>query len=165
MEMQKKKWKKRRNIFKRNSEMKWVCQGRPNVGSGNTNDGNTARRFFTNSELSAAITGIDKRIIIRFRVILQTISSNYAIKEDKFEEYCKETDKLHVTLYPWYMPTTIHKILIHGPEVVKSALILIGMLSEEALTKDILCIPQKESIDEVESDSDEEYSTDSSDSD
>lgn len=27
------------------------------VGSGNTNDGNTARRFFENEEISATITG------------------------------------------------------------------------------------------------------------
>ncbi|KAK4873711.1 hypothetical protein RN001_013071 [Aquatica leii] len=30
------------------------------------------------------------------------------------------------------MPTTIHKLLVHGPEIIASALLPIGQLSEEA---------------------------------
>ena len=48
----------------------------PKQGYGSTNDGNTARRFFQNSTLSALITGVDQEIINRFHVILQTISSD-----------------------------------------------------------------------------------------
>jgi hypothetical protein len=38
-----------------------------------------------------------------------------------------------VELYPWFpMSPTVHKILIHGPEIVSSVLLPIGQLSEEA---------------------------------
>lgn len=39
-------------------------------GSGTSNDGNTARRFFANIELAASITGVDAEIIRRFAVSL-----------------------------------------------------------------------------------------------
>lgn len=51
----------------------------PKPGYGSTNDGNTARRFFENSELSSSITGIDEEIIKRFKVVLQTISCGFDI--------------------------------------------------------------------------------------
>jgi len=35
----------------------------PKVESGNSNDGNTARRFFYNPELASSITGIDINLI------------------------------------------------------------------------------------------------------
>lgn len=36
---------------------------KPKPGFGNTNDGNTARRFFQNAELSAEITKVDLNLI------------------------------------------------------------------------------------------------------
>ena len=35
---------------------------KPKPGYGSTNDGNTARRFFQNPDLSAKITGINKQL-------------------------------------------------------------------------------------------------------
>lgn len=105
----------------------------PKTGSGNTNDGNTARRFFSNPSLSAEITGIDEELIKRFGVILRTINSNYVINIDNFELYCLRTAEKYVSLYNWYyMPPSVHKLLIHGPIIVKEALLPIGELSEEA---------------------------------
>lgn len=43
----------------------------PKQGAGSTNDGNTARRFFSDPELAAEITGVDQELIQRFSVILQ----------------------------------------------------------------------------------------------
>ncbi|XP_018404085.1 PREDICTED: uncharacterized protein LOC108780770 [Cyphomyrmex costatus] len=98
---------------------------------GNINDGNTAKRFFENSSISATITGVSECLINRFYVILQTISSGYNIKCDKFREYTLETARKFVELYPWYhMPISVHKLLIHGPEMITSALLSIGQLSE-----------------------------------
>lgn len=83
---------------------------------GNSNDGNTARRFFNDAEISAEITGLDINIINRFRCILQVISSGYSINMSKFEQFSFDTAKMYVELYPWYyMSTTVHKILIHSP--------------------------------------------------
>ncbi|XP_036341544.1 uncharacterized protein LOC118750909 [Rhagoletis pomonella] len=44
-----------------------------------------------------------------------------------------DTAKLYVELYGWYyMPITVHKVLIHGSKMVSEAILPIGMLSEEA---------------------------------
>ncbi|XP_022167164.1 uncharacterized protein LOC111031499 [Myzus persicae] len=102
-------------------------------GKGTTNDGNTARRFFKNAELTSAITNVDLQLIKRFGVILKTMSSGYEINLEKFEAYTLETAELYVSLYPWYyMPASVHKILIHGTDVIRSALLPIGQLSKEA---------------------------------
>lgn len=106
---------------------------RPKPGYGSSNDGNTARRFFEHSTTSATITGVDESLIHRFHVILQALSSGYNINSDNFREYSLETARKFVDLYPWYyMPTSIHKLLIHGPEIIAYALLPIGQLSEEA---------------------------------
>jgi hypothetical protein len=50
-----------------------------------------------------------------------------------FDSYAKETAKLFVSLYAWYyMPASVHKVLIHGSDIVSAALLPIGQLSEEA---------------------------------
>lgn len=105
----------------------------PKPGFGNTNDGNSSRRFFMDPELAAEITGIDPNLIYRLKVILETISSGHKICVQKFSEYTMETAKLYVQLYPWHpMTPTMHKILIHGPIVIENALLPVGQLSEEA---------------------------------
>ena len=43
---------------------------KPKPGCGNTNDGNTARRFFGNPEKSAEITGLDVSLIEHFDTLL-----------------------------------------------------------------------------------------------
>ncbi|KAJ4428416.1 hypothetical protein ANN_24453 [Periplaneta americana] len=101
----------------------------PKPGHGTTNDGNTARRFFENTKEASKITGVDYDLISRFSVILTTISCFQNISESRFNIYCRKTAELFVKLYPWYyMPPTVHKILI-----VKSALLPIGELTEEAM--------------------------------
>lgn len=104
------------------------------TGSGTTNDGNTARTFFSNPEEVAKITGVDQELITRFANILQVITSGNKINCDKFGEYTKKTAELYAEKYPWwYMPASVHKVLIHGSSVIKSFLVPIGQLSEEAL--------------------------------
>ncbi|KAL0879456.1 hypothetical protein ABMA27_003207 [Loxostege sticticalis] len=60
---------------------------KPKPGYGNTNDGNTARRFFSKAELSSEITGLDVTLIRRFHVILRTLSSGYDIICLEFEKF------------------------------------------------------------------------------
>lgn len=103
-------------------------------GKGTSNDGNTARRFFQNFETSAEITGFNVRLLERFAVILQAMASGKKIDVERFKCYTEETARLYVDLYPWYhMPPTIHKILIHGSDVIQLAAVPIGQLSEEVL--------------------------------
>lgn len=100
---------------------------------GSTNDGNTARRFFAEAEISADITGLDLYLLKRCRTILSTISSGFEINLEKFKEYALDTAKLYIAKYPWYnMSTTMHKILIHSPIIIESCILPIGMMSEEA---------------------------------
>ncbi|GBP64954.1 hypothetical protein EVAR_41370_1 [Eumeta japonica] len=81
-------------------------------GSGTSNDGNTARRCHN---------------------LLQCLSSGYKINNVAFKEYALDTARKLVAAYPWYnLPSSVHKVLIHGSEVIDHALLSIGELSEEA---------------------------------
>lgn len=105
----------------------------PKSGFGNSNDGNTSRRFFDDPELAAEITGIDATLIKRFKIILECISSGFKIHKERFDIYARDTAELYIKLYNRHpMTPTLHKILIHGSEVVENALLPIGQLSEEA---------------------------------
>lgn len=106
---------------------------KPRSGYGNSNDGNTARKFFAEAEMSSEITGIDLGLIIKIRTILITISCGKEVNTAKFRSFALDTAKKYVDLYGWYkMPTTLHKVLIHGHEIIKEALVPIGLLSEDA---------------------------------
>lgn len=106
-------------------------------GTGTSNDGNTSRRFFANPALVSLITGVSEELIERFRIILQIITCSQRIDSTKFNEYALDTAKLFVSIYSWYyMPVTVHKILIHGKQIIDAAVLPVGMLSEEARNKD-----------------------------
>lgn len=51
----------------------------PKPGSGTSNDGNTARKFFANATVSAEITGVDEELISRFGCILSALASGHDI--------------------------------------------------------------------------------------
>lgn len=102
-------------------------------GMGTTNDGNTSRRFFKDPAITSEITGVNKDLIHRFGIILDTLNSGAAIDPLKFENYCRKTASLYVDLYKWYyMPNTVHKILWHGGIIISASMLPIGMLTEEA---------------------------------
>lgn len=105
----------------------------PKQQTGNTNDGNTARKFFQNAEKSAEITGVNVELIKRFHIILETINSGYFINVDKFHEFAKATRELYFKEYSWYpMPVSVHKILFHGKDIIAACVLPIGQMSEEA---------------------------------
>ena len=102
-------------------------------GFGSSNDGNTARKFFTNPEVSAGILGIDAVLVSRFSVLLAAISSTQEVDPVKYEKYAFETAKMCIDLYGWYtMPPTVHKALIHGAAIISSLPLPAGQFSEEA---------------------------------
>ncbi|KAJ8889317.1 hypothetical protein PR048_008816 [Dryococelus australis] len=101
-------------------------------GRSTTNDGNTSRCFFENPKKSAEITGVDERLIHRLSVILKALSCGYDIDTEAFEKYAFETAQMYVKLYSWlYMPTSVHKIFIHGSVVMDDMILPIGQLSED----------------------------------
>ena len=102
-------------------------------GSGTSKNEYTARRGFKNSEVFSQITGIEKKLIINFQHILIAISCELEVDSIKFGTLCKETSKMYINKYSWFpMPATLHKILIHGEEIIKTSILPIGMMSEEA---------------------------------
>jgi hypothetical protein len=55
------------------------------------------------------------------------MASGQDINTDAFDEYALQTARLFVSLYPWfYMPSSVHKILIHGANVIRFAILPIG---------------------------------------
>lgn len=77
--------------------------------------------------------GIDVTLIKRCGNILSAIASGHKINIQTFQKYCWDTAQLLVDAYPWYyMPASVHKILIHGSIIIENAILPIGQLSEEA---------------------------------
>lgn len=102
-------------------------------GAGTSNDGNTSRRFFSNPALVADITKVDEELIDRFRIVLQIITCGQRIDSNKFKKFARDTADLFVKKYNWYfMPVTVHKVLMHGKDIIDGAVLPLGMLSEEA---------------------------------
>ena len=90
-------------------------------GSGTSNNGNMARRAFLDSENFARILNIDSRLVSRFKIILIALNCQQQLDSEAFGIYCRNTAKLYVELYPWFpMPATVHKILIHGEDIVSN---------------------------------------------
>ena len=96
--------------------------------------GNTVQKFFKNPPLVSQITGIDKKLIERFSNILCVISCGHYIKEEMFKNYYFETAQMAISLYGWYkMSATVHKLLIHGADIIKSLPLPVGQLSEDVI--------------------------------
>lgn len=73
-------------------------------------------------------------ILCRLKVILAVISCGDDVDREKFRKYGLETVRIFVEKYPWYyMPPSLHVILIHGYRIIKELILPIGMFSEEAM--------------------------------
>lgn len=60
------------------------------------------------------------------------MASGKEINIDAFSLYARDIAALYVKLYWWYyMPVPVHKILIHGSDVMRREVVPIGQLSEE----------------------------------
>lgn len=84
-------------------------------------------------EFAAKTTGVNENLIRRFRTILIAVNSTKVVDIQKFKLYAYETAQLYVQLYKWYfMPPSVHKVLIHGADLIESFDLPIGIFSEEA---------------------------------
>ncbi|CAH1962491.1 unnamed protein product [Acanthoscelides obtectus] len=107
---------------------------KPKPGYGSSNDGNTSRIFFHNPQTSSDITGVDRELIEKFAISLGVLASGCAIDMEKFASLLEEARNLYIHLYKWYnMPNTVHKVLVHGCEIIDAFCLPIGELSEDAL--------------------------------
>lgn len=71
----------------------------PKANFGNTNDGNTSRRFFEDPQLASDITGISHELIYRLKVILETISSGHIIDPEKYDKYALDILLAYMSIY------------------------------------------------------------------
>ena len=140
--LQKPEWrvtpKTRPDVEKRQAEIKRDLKNHLGIkvdavksGFGSSNNGNLSRRFFGNVEVTADITSFDPRLLLNLSVLLDVVNCNIPINIKKFAKYCRETAQLYVELYSWYyMPNTIHKLLIHEPQIAQIADLPLGALGE-----------------------------------
>lgn len=88
---------------------------------------------FLDENFAAEVTGFNKELLHRFRVILIALSNSSQINAEKFRKYCEDTATLYKRHYNWYyMPPSLHKILFHGAEIMNYFDMPIGNFSEEA---------------------------------
>ncbi|KAE8740613.1 hypothetical protein FOCC_FOCC013871 [Frankliniella occidentalis] len=103
-------------------------------GSGNTNCGNTSRIFFSDPRKASEATGFDLALLERFAIILDAINCGLKINSERFREFAWDTAVLFENLYPWYhMPSSVHVILMHGADIMRTFELPIGVYTEEAL--------------------------------
>jgi len=106
----------------------------PKQGFGSSNDGNTARRFFSDPKLSSEITKIEQALIEKLSLVIRVIASGLEIRVEMFRSLLCETKDLYLKHYSWfYMPCTLHKLLFHGVEIMQYFDVPIGQMTEEAL--------------------------------
>ncbi|GBN30217.1 hypothetical protein AVEN_261927-1 [Araneus ventricosus] len=105
----------------------------PKQQSGNTNDGNTALKFFRHPVKTAEITGVELNLIKRLGIILECINCKMKINSDKFAEFTRVTQDIYLRNYSWHpMPVSVHKILFHGRDIIAACILHIGSYAEEA---------------------------------
>lgn len=79
------------------------------------------------------IKGFDKELLKRLGNILSVLHCGHSIKIEEFRIYGLETAREFVRLYSWYyMPPSMHLILLHGHLIMKNFNFPIHMMSEEA---------------------------------
>ena len=80
------------------------------------------------------MTSIDCKLIKSFGIILRTIASGIKIELEKFNLLLNDTKKKYLELHPWfYMPSSVHKLLVHGVDIINNFDLPVGQLAEDAI--------------------------------
>jgi len=57
----------------------------------------------------------------------------YEINSEKFKDFCANVFVAYQKKYPWYpMSPTVHKVLVHGYQIIDTCLVPVGCLGEHA---------------------------------
>ena len=119
-----------KEAFKR--QLGLVVDQRREGGFGTTNTGNVVRKAFANAEKTAAICGVSTMLVSNLDVIRRTLASGQDIHPEKFEAFCDETLNEYMSTVNWYnIPPTLHKVLVHGKDIVEATPMPVGWTSEE----------------------------------
>jgi hypothetical protein len=110
--------------------IKEVRQG----GIGTSDTAKNARKVLSEPVLLAQTLGLNEELVIRISNILTQIRSYDPVNSlDEFENYCKDTYAMFLSLYDWYkIPVTLHRVLAHGRDYMEALPLPLGRLSEEA---------------------------------
>jgi hypothetical protein len=106
---------------------------KPNAGT--TNDGNTARKLLCdkNRSIFAEILEVEQWLLDDLHIILVALNCGLPIDSSKFGLFCKTVANKYVSTYLWHrMTVTLHKILVHGEEIIQNSTLPMGLLSEQA---------------------------------
>ena len=141
-----KKWRRSKNDKKEIEKRKKIRQARfkeelglivdvpRSGGAGSSNTGNVARRAFQSEEKFASITEVDINLIHRIHIMLITINLDRTINVEAFRAYGFDTAALWVSLYNWYyMPVSLHQLLFHAWESIKTSILPISLYTEQSL--------------------------------
>ena len=107
---------------------------RPKEGGsgGTTNTGNLVRKAFKNAETTARICGVSTILVSNLDTIWRTLTSGKSINLIQFDKFCKETLRHYMLDAGWYsLPPTLHRVLVHGKDIIEATPIAIGATSEE----------------------------------
>ena len=120
----------------------------PPGASGTTNEGKSPIFFFFyNYDDSVTITVINKYLLKRCAIILQASSIGFQTNTTAFPKYALETATPYVQEHSWfYTAVSLHKILIYGSEIISTAILPTGLMSEEvreSRNKDLKALQMK----------------------
>ena len=107
---------------------------RPKEGGsgGNTNTGNVVRKAFKNAQTTARICGVSTILVSNLSTIWGTLSGGKYINPMQFDQYCKNTLQQYMIDAGWYsLSPTLHRVLVHGKDIIKAIPVSIGATSEE----------------------------------
>lgn len=60
-------------------------------GKSTSNSGNVGRSFFDHSQEVSEISGLNKTLLKRFKVILNILACSYNVNHEKYDNYAKYT--------------------------------------------------------------------------
>lgn len=76
----------------------------------------------------------DEELLGRMRDILTVISCGFDVRIEAFKEFWHQTAHLWAEKYSWYyMPISLHIVLMHSWRVIKELGLPAGLFSEEAI--------------------------------
>lgn len=86
-----------------------------NVDKPRANDGNTARRFFSEYEKVAKATGLAQGYLKGFHCVLSALNTPRRLNAARVEEYARGLRERLDIVYPWkILSPSVHKLLYHA---------------------------------------------------
>jgi len=115
------------------SKLGLIVDQRRDGGAGNTTTGNVARKAFENAKITAEICGVPEKLVKNLGTLWGTLSCGLDVDPEKFGLLCTETKNIYFDHVAWFsMPQTLHKVLVHGSDLIRTCPIPIGLTNEEA---------------------------------